>query len=243
MKVFTPYIQSQLRVADRVDIVWDEYIENSLKSQTRSKRGKGIKRKVESTSQLPSNWQAFLRIDENKVELFSYLADCAAELATCKEIITTKGQSVMCNMSRDVSRLCPCDHEEADTRIILHSLDAYENGFHEITIRTVDTDVVVLAIAESQKMENVKLWVAFGTGKNLRYIPVHEIASALGPEKAMALPVFHAFTGCDTFSTFANIGKKTVWETWNQFDDVTTAFCSIAQAPTEIEDGSITLLE
>ena len=153
MKVFIPYIQSQLRVADRVDIVWDEYIENSLKSQTRSKRGKGIRRKVESTSQLPSNWQAFLRIDENKVELFSYLADCAAELATCKEIITTKGQSVMCNMSRDVSRLCPCDHEEADTRIILHSLDAYENGFHEITIRTVDTDVVVLAIAESQRQQ------------------------------------------------------------------------------------------
>ncbi len=103
--------------------------------------------------------------------------------------------------------------------------------------------MVVLAVAESQKMEDVKLWVAFGTGKNLRYIPVHEIASALGPEKARALPMFHAFTGCDTVSSFANIGKKTAWETWNQFDDVTRAFCSIAQAPTEIEDGSITLLE
>ncbi len=132
MKVFIPYIKSQLRVADRVDIVWDEYIENSLKSQTRSKRGRGIRRRVENTSQLPSNWQAFLRIDENKVELFAYLADCAPELVTCKEIITTKGQSVMCNMPRDLSRLFLCDHEEADTRVILHSLDAYENGFNKI---------------------------------------------------------------------------------------------------------------
>ena len=105
-----------------------------------------------------------MRIDENRVELFSYLADCAAELVTCKEIITTKGQSVICNMSRDVSRLCPCDHEEADTKIILHLLDAYEN-FNEITIRTVDTDVVVLTVGESQKMENVSFGLHLGQAK------------------------------------------------------------------------------
>ena len=243
MKVFTPFIESQLRAADRVDIVWDEYIDNSLKFQTRSKRGKGIRRRVESTSPLPSNWQAFLRIDENKVELFAYLADCISELATSKELITTKGQSVICNKPRDLSRLCPCNHEEADTRVILHSLDAFENGFNEITIRTVDTDVVAVAIAAFQKMEHLKFWIAFGAGKNLRYIPVHEIASTLGPEKAMALPMFHAFTGCDTVSSFANVGKKCAWETWNQFDDVTKAFHSISEVPTEIEEESITLLE
>ena len=43
LKVFVPYIQSQLEKANRVDIVWDEYIENSLKSHTRQKRGKGDK--------------------------------------------------------------------------------------------------------------------------------------------------------------------------------------------------------
>ncbi len=146
-------------------------MEKSLKFQTRSKRGRGTRRRGESTSQLPSSWQAFLRIDENKVELFVYLADCAAEIVTSKEIIMTTGQSVMCNMPKDLSRLCLCDHEEADTRTILHSLDAHENCFNKITIRTADTNVVVLPDAESQKMEEVRLWAAFGTGKHLRYIP------------------------------------------------------------------------
>ena len=41
------------------------------------------------------------------------------------------------------------------------------------------------------------LWIAFGTGKNFRYIPVHDIAKAIGPRKSQALPMFHAHTGCD----------------------------------------------
>ena len=52
-------------------------------------------------------------------------------------------------------------------------------------------------------LENTELWVAFGTGKLLRYIPAHDIATALGDEKARSLPMFHAFTGCDTVSSFA----------------------------------------
>ena len=36
---FLPYINSQLSHAKRLDVVWDEYIANSLKATTRSKRG------------------------------------------------------------------------------------------------------------------------------------------------------------------------------------------------------------
>ena len=55
---------------ERLDIVWDRYIADSLKSETRSKRGKGIRRRVEPRSAVPGNWQKFLRIDDNKTELF-----------------------------------------------------------------------------------------------------------------------------------------------------------------------------
>ena len=68
-KVFLPYVISQVTRADRVDIVWDQYFNNSLKSQTRSKRGKGIRRRVEASSSLPGNWQEFLWIDANKCSL------------------------------------------------------------------------------------------------------------------------------------------------------------------------------
>ena len=37
-------------------------------------------------------------------------------------------------------------HEEADTRIILHLEDAVKDGNDKLSIRTVDTDVVLLAV-------------------------------------------------------------------------------------------------
>jgi len=46
----------------------------------------------------------------------------------------------------DLSELSPCTHEEADTRMILHSLYAARLGHEVASIRTVDTDVVVLAV-------------------------------------------------------------------------------------------------
>jgi len=57
-----------------VDIVWDQYLENSLKSETRKRRGKGIRRRVEGNTSLPGNWQQFLRLDANKQELITFLA-------------------------------------------------------------------------------------------------------------------------------------------------------------------------
>ena len=44
------------------------------------------------------------------------------------------------------NNLQPCSHEEADTRIFVHVLDAIEQGHSKVMIRTVDTDVVILAI-------------------------------------------------------------------------------------------------
>ena len=37
--VFLPYINTQLQYVTRLDIVWDRYVEESLKTHARSKRG------------------------------------------------------------------------------------------------------------------------------------------------------------------------------------------------------------
>ena len=71
--VFVPYILSQLQHVERPDIVWDRYIADSLKLETRCNRGKGIRQRVEPRSAVPGNWQEFLRIDDNKTELFFFL--------------------------------------------------------------------------------------------------------------------------------------------------------------------------
>ena len=44
-------------------------------------------------------------------------------------------------------------------------------------------------------------------------------------------PYFHSFTGCDTTSSFFRKGKKTAWEAWKSYPDVTTAFATIALNP------------
>ena len=67
------FIQNELTIANRVDIVWDRYISNSLKESTREKRGSGIRRKVGPNTRIPSKWRDFLRNSENKGELFDFL--------------------------------------------------------------------------------------------------------------------------------------------------------------------------
>ena len=206
---FLPYIQSQLSHAKRLDVVWDEYIANSLKATTRSKRGQGARGRVQPSSQIPRNWQQFLRSEENKQELFQFLAQCIVSLHEEKRVITTKGKDVLCSPERNnTENLAPCTYEEADTRMILHAADAVQQGYHKIVLRTVDTDVLVLAIAfagilQEQQVQQVEVWVAMGTAYHFRYIAAHEISNNFGSGMSKALPIFHAFTGCDTVSCFA----------------------------------------
>lgn len=233
--VFSPYILSQLRQVERLDIVWDQYLTDSLKTEARSKRGKGVRRRVEPSSVIPGNWQAFLRIDDNKTELFSFLAKCVTALDADKPILSTHHTAVLCNQPRDNTGIAPCTHEEADTRILLHLADAVKEGYSKASIRTVDTDVLVLAVKAAQCLSLTELWVAFGAGKNFRHLAAHEIANALGPDCCMALPMFHAFTGCDTVSCFGGRGKRTAWDTWMNFPDVTESFSALATTPQTID--------
>ena len=76
----------------------------------------------------------------------------------------------------------------------------------------------------TEKLNINELWIAFGTGTSLRYLAVHKTASRLGLEKARLLPVFHAFTGCDTVTCFSGKGKKTAWITWMACAEATSAF-------------------
>ena len=104
-----------------------------------------------------------------------------------------------------------------------------------MSIRTVDTDVLVLAVTTAQRLDIAELWVAFGTGKSVCYLAAHEMVKALGPDRCIALPMFHAFTGCDTVSSFSGRGKKTAWDTWMASDDVTGAYCALATNPDVID--------
>ena len=95
-EIFIPYIFSQLRGALRLDLVWDRYFEDSLKSTARAKRGKGIRRRVVAEGAIPGNWRDFLCVDKNKMELFSFLSKALhdAFIPEEKQLVITHGESI-----------------------------------------------------------------------------------------------------------------------------------------------------
>lgn len=244
-KVFIPYLLRLLQTSKRMDVVWDRYIDGSLKSSTRQKRGSGSRIIVKGSTPAPKNWQSFLRVDENKKELYNYLSDCiSSQFTPGKELYCTRDTTVVASHDSDIgSDIAPCNHEEADARPILHALHCAKKGYRRILIRSVDTDVVVLAIATFHALSVDELWIAFGVKKHYRFIAVHTIANRLGREKAKALPFFHAVTGCDTSSSFSSVGKKTAWDTWTAFPEITETFISLSSMPLSISDENMNKLQ
>ena len=102
-----------------LDLVWDRYLADTLKTTTRLKRGgKGVCRRVVDSAPLPSNWLSFLCEDLNKSELFNFLSK--ELLASFKQ---ERGELVV-RQSNDIH--------------------AVQHDYRQILVRTVDTDVVVL---------------------------------------------------------------------------------------------------
>jgi hypothetical protein len=155
-KAFMPYICFQLASVKRLDIVWDRYDPAGLKAITRDKRGTGSRRQVTSSFPEPHIWHDFLRNDKNKKELLCFLAR-----KICVDTVNVGGKLVVSTLeigivssstNYDSLLLQPCSHEEADTRMLLHAADQARARYSKIILRTVDTDVVVLAVAFCQQL-------------------------------------------------------------------------------------------
>ena len=108
---------------------------------------------------------------------------------------------------------------QPDSRIIIHS---------------PITDVLVLGISFYDELGCKELWLRTGSKDRLRYIPLHEISTKVGPKICKALPAFHALTGSDATSAFAGVGKK---RAYNILEDSEVHQESLSQL------GQITLTE
>ena len=246
--VIIPHLSDALKDVERLDVVWDVYKTNSLKKTTREKRGIGNRRKVQPSVFLPTSWEKFMRVNENKTELYHYIAEVIQSAlfqnAENKQIVTTSGDKVLSSVEVLMENISPCKHEEADYRVILHARHITSTGIKTVMISTSDTDVVVIAIGMFSQLLLDELWIAFGTGKHLRYIPIHQLAANLGEDKSKGLLFFHAFTGCDQVSAFAGIGKTTAWNTWENSPSITSMFTQLVFQPDlNIIESSVSSLE
>ncbi|CAG9759889.1 unnamed protein product [Ceutorhynchus assimilis] len=185
-----------------------------------------------SVGKLPLNWKDYLRNDENKTELFAFLPVELLSLLQDIRIVSNVGSEIKSSVSlgsllRDISLE---GLEEADGRIILHSMDIACGSARRIVIRSSDTDVLVLAVSFFHKLQKKglkELWVLFGVGKDRRYLAAHDVASTLGEKKATALRFFHCLTRCDPVSYFASRGKRTAFSAWLT-DEETGAFYKLS---------------
>ncbi|KAG1659854.1 hypothetical protein GQR58_022307 [Nymphon striatum] len=105
------------------------------------------------------------------------------------------------------------NHEEADTRLILHAADASQQGYERCVLQCRDTDVLVLAVAHRDSLPS-ETWFSMGLKAKRPFIPIHSIS--LPDEQIQTLIAFHSLTGCDSVSQFADIGKKTAWKVFMQ---------------------------
>ena len=214
-KDFCGYLTKQFDDSTEcVDVVFDVYHSDSLKNSTRNKRGvSNYNTRITDRTPVPKNWSNFLQCSSNKEQLFKFLAEIMCEEIKQQLLIATIGDTVRSSANISLEDLQPCNHEEGDTRVILHCRHLGLQGYSNITIRTVDSDVVILLTAFYFQLGLEKVFVAFDQGNSFKTIPVHEIASSLGEERSKALLFFHAFSGCDTVSAFAFHGKTTIWKT------------------------------
>lgn len=133
-----PFLEAQTNNgAQRIDAVWDNYPEeNNLKALTQQKRGTGPRTRVgDGSTKIPkSEWNSgFLKNEENKKELFSFISSCiSTNDMGGKLLLSTCSQAVYSNRNHDLTGLQPCNHSEADTRIILHLADGAGKGHTEL---------------------------------------------------------------------------------------------------------------
>ena len=158
-------------------------------------------------------------------------------------IVSTLKDNVITNLEGDFSNLQNCNHEEADTRSFLHLVDAITRSEACTSlIRTVDADVVVLSVYAASIFPLKKIYVAFGKGSSFRYIASRTITSSIVYNKSQCLPIFRSFTGCDTTSYFVGKGKKTCWQIWDKYPDISNVFLKIMLGG-ELESDDIEIIE
>jgi len=236
-KVFCPRVLHDLRRSTRVDIVWDQYRALTIKGGTREKRGTGTRQRVSGNAKIPGNWQQFLANVDNKKELFSFLSAKITEghFPDDKDVYITAGDQV--HHIGNSPPMDQCNHEEADTRVLVHLLHALQTSSLGM-VYTGDTDVVVILLSNFHHIKALnpasEIWISFKAGKTTRMISLNTIATNLGTTTCKAMALFHAFTGSDSTSSFKFKGKRYCCKLMHEVPSLMAEFAAIVDTPFQI---------
>ena len=130
---------------DRIEAVFDQYFDRSLKEATRISRGTATRPKITELRGIPKNFESFLHVSQNKNDFNEYPAE--KFISMHHETILTSHQEIAENNTE--VKINECQSEEADQRLVRHTLHCLSPcfSFEKIVINTIDTDVLILLIA------------------------------------------------------------------------------------------------
>ncbi len=117
--------------------------------------------------------------DANKSKLFPLIVDALSENISDRRglFVGSREDGAVANQNVDLRSLMPCNIEEADESMFVHVQHA----------AALYPRVVVIALSAFHRIHGLReLWLEFGVGKHLKYIPVHEIAVSLGRQTCNA---------------------------------------------------------
>jgi len=123
------------------------------------------------------------------------------------------------------------NHEEADTKLVLHALAVSCSGATAVHVYSPATDVIVLLIRRYPELCQDTSFVT--AGQNHRNLVRGQCP---GAKKAAALPSFHALSGADVTSSFAGKGKISCWKVFNGLEKALTGLAALGTSdqPSEL---------
>ena len=214
-ELFLKNLEKSLEGYEEGRIIFDEYLDMSLKNKTRMSRAStsaDIEYLLHPGMRLTMSIRDLLSSSKTKRNLTIMFAKAVVEHFHSKPIrlyVIYDKQIVGPDVSEEHN------HEEADT-LIPHQVIATvkNNPLKDITVRSPDTDVfmLLLDLVSNDYLDNrTGLKLNLGKGKG-RIIDVQERVRVLGKPRCRALVGFHNFTGADWGGKF--VGKTK--ESWTK---------------------------
>ena len=215
-----------LTVHSRVDIIFDSFVDGSVKAAVEKKhdqeiRGTTARRRVAAELQCPKHWSQFLRDRSNRKEVYRFLAESlsALQYPSSRQVFITCQRAVLSNTAMTMHE---SNIEGAESRILLHVRHALMQGMSKIKIISNNSNLVVIALGLYHELSSTynfeDIIVEFGMNETHKKISLKQLSSSLGQLRCQALPFFHCLTGTNLNCSFRGITKKKSYEALKAYE-------------------------
>ena len=218
---FIKRIESLAYNYNQVHVIFDNYLDQSLKNKTRQKRAVSSKEYViHSEMKLIMPLKDILSSTKSKRSLTEMFAEALFEkLSNSWNLVVIYSNKIKSRGFEEEHK-----HEEADTLIphqVLASID--ESIWQEISVWSPDTNVFTLLhlVSSGGLGSHPQTGLKFLTGKGVKFreIDVVERAKVIGHLKCQGLIGLHNFSGTDWGGKFLGITKKKWIHAYLQLSD------------------------